>query len=119
MKTSIPHHDYLALCGLWRMALDMDAQLKQIIRKAREIVGDMENPRDDGHMGDVMYGARNLDDALRIMKVTVEPKSPAAAVHGFSEDERVATLALIKAAKEHGWPEAEKLVDLRQTLTTR
>ena len=57
---------YCVLKGLMLLARDHNRELESIARAAREITGE-DDP--NGHTSDMVYGARDFDDGLILLKL--------------------------------------------------
>lgn len=78
MKT-ITHSQYLQLLGLMTLAKQYNAMLEQLLIAAATIT--QEKDVHTGHVSDMVYGSRELDDGLNCLEITVLP--PAAGdTHG-------------------------------------
>ena len=122
MKSSITHAEYLQLQGLKAMAQQHVEAITRVAVAARQIVGEPSREKYDcGHVDDLMWSDNEaVDNTLRKMGITVDPPLPAppptVADYTFQEEERTAAIAVVQAARQAGWPEAEKLADLERSL---
>lgn len=66
MKT-ITHAQYLQLLGLREIVKQHDAVCSQANAAAAELLG--EDPH--GHTNDMMYGSRDIDEGLGLLKIKV------------------------------------------------
>lgn len=71
---SISKNDYMALVGLREIAKRYLDILDFINASAQKITNELDqdgNPEDMGHTSDYIYGSRELDDLLRLLKISV------------------------------------------------
>jgi hypothetical protein len=78
--TTITQGRYLQLLGMHALAQRYNEQLRELQKMAAEIVNERDEdgrPELSGHMGDAMFGAREIDEALEILRITVVDAPPA------------------------------------------
>lgn len=76
-RKSISKREYLALVGLEALAKVQRNMLDEIESAALEITKEVDYngvPERGGHTMDMLWGSRELDDMLRILKIKVKKK---------------------------------------------
>lgn len=67
---SITHNQYLQLIGLKTVCEKHNAMCTATLEAAAEITGEDMH----GHMSDILFGGRPLDEGLRLMEIEVLPR---------------------------------------------
>jgi len=69
MNNKITKSQYMQLIGLKTVADSLLKQLENVEKAAMEITGEDDSL---GHTSDMIYGSRELDEMLKLLKIEVE-----------------------------------------------